>query len=824
MGEVRHLQFESLSALLDGELPGQEAAAAREHLGACPACRADVASLARLEDELRLAPALSCADAAPFLSAQRDGEADAADDAIASRHLSRCTACREAASSWTAIESLVAGPLILPSARVDAAMAALTRTGAAPRGPRTSGPVPLGVAWRGAVVAVLGLAIAFGSSLAPGRPDVATPAEDSPAFIAAVQQVVFDRRTNTLYVAEPDAGAVNALNAADHSVRARIAVGGRPTALALNEAANRVIVLDSAAKRFTEIDTERNTVVGSTAIEVAGTPTSIQVDNGKIVVFTAVAAKTPTASAAATSASGNVAVFDPATKALETVRSVDAPTALVLPDPSGGRTLLVSPKVTTVVDASYRTIETLAGGVGAAFGHDSGRIAVLSSETDGARVSFYGENAPSAVRLAGRAGSIIGLPSGGFAVLLDLGGRGRIELLDAAGSSVGGTDVALSGRHLTYDAGAKRFTVVGDGASVAFAALPGTVAGVPTQSGAPSLAPAGTASPAPSGTPAPSATPSPAPSAPASRPPEPSAIAGVPAGAVRVAADLYRLPLADGRVPTLVASSAGRMWLVDQRNQLASVDTATGATFTVAPFPSDARIGALAAGLAEVYAVDTSKSRLFRFALKGERLTSHQLPFTDVSALTVAPDGTAWLAMPGTSILLAFSPNGDRVEAIDIGVRGAVALAADIGGRLWFSDGRAGIGSYDVRAAKLVQLYWPGGPAPSVLRADGLGQVWAGTATGEIHLLSTSQTGPQAALATRVGRPISALALDPAGQPWYLAPALQQAGFVYGPVRGAQPARLVTGPATGLAITGGWKAWLADPLGGFYIGAAEAAR
>ena len=834
MGEVRHLQIDSLSALLDGELPGREAAAARAHLDACAACRADVASLARVDDELRLPPALSCDLAGPFLSAARDGEADSADAAIASRHLLACDACRETERSWAAVEHVLAGPLVLPSARVDAAMRALVdgtrapRGTGAPRGLRPARVGPLGgLAWRGAVVAALALAIAFGSTIAPGAPDQAAVPGPEASLVAAVQQVVLHERTNTLYVAQPDTGAVNALDATTYALRARIVVGGRPTALALNDPANRIVVLDAVAKRLTEIDIARNAVVETTQLAVEGTPTSVQVENGKIAVFTAVAPKAPAAaSAAPVAAAGQVAVFDSSTKQLETKQSVDVVPSLVVPDPTGGRTLLVSAQATTVADASYRTIQSLVGGVGAAFGSGD-RIAVLSTEGTAARLTFYGERAPAAMRFDGIASAVIGLPDGGFAVLLNRDGRGRIVVVDASGETAGQVDLAVAGRGLAYDAAAKKFSVVGGG-EISAASLPASVAQGPSRT---AETPRASASPPPSPSPAaspsapPAASPAPSASPAASRPPAasaPPAVAGVPAGALPVAVDLYRLPLADGRVPTLVATSAGRIWFVDQRNQLVSVDTATGATFTVAPFPGDARIGALAAGLADVYAVDTNKSRLFRFALKGERLTAHQLPFTGVSALTVAPDGTAWLAMPGTSLLLAFEPGSSRVEAIDIGVRGAIALAADIGGRVWFSDGGSHIGSYDRFANTVAQLAWPGGPTtPSVFLADTGGRVWAGTATGDIYFL----TSGVANVAARVGRPISAFALDPStGQPWYLAPALQQAGFVYAPVRGSQPARLVPGPASSLAIAVSGRAWLTDPSGGFYIGAAEAAR
>ena len=832
MGEVRHLSIDSLSALQDGELAGSEAASARAHLAACPACRADAGSLARLEEALRLPPALPCDAALPFLSAARDGEADALEAEIAERHLAACSGCRLAASAWNGLQAALAGTPALPSARVDRAMAALTRPERAPQGPRPAGAQPLGgvawrgagVAWRGAVVAVLAFAIAFGSTLAPQRDDDDAPvttAPRDPALVAAVQQVVLHPGTNTLYVAQPEDGTVNALDATTYAVRARISVGGRPTALALNDPANRLIVLDAVAKRLTEIDLTSNAVVETTQLQLNGTPTSVQVDNhGKIAVFTAVAPKTPTASAPPTEATGQVAVFDTGTKKLETIRDVDVAPRLVVPDPSGARTLLVSPEATTIADASYRTIETIGGGVGAAFGARD-RIAILAATAEGARLSFFGESAPAPVRLEGRPTAVIGLPDGSFAVLLDISGRGRIVILDAAGAVGGRADLAVAGRGLAYDAAAKKFSVVGAG-EIAAASLPGLIAAAPraTETSAPQRAtatPTPTPTPTPTASAAPAASPgtSPAPSASPSAPPP--AIAGLPAGTVPLSADLSRMPLADGRVPVLVASTQGRVWFVDQRNQLAALDTTSGAVFTF-PLPADAIVRGLAVGLTHVYAVDIGRGRLFELSIRDEKLSSYPLPVTDVSAITVAPEGTVWIAMPASSHILAFRPVGGRIEAIDVGVRGSVALAADIGGRLWFSDGRNGIGSYDRQAGKVAQLSWPGGPAtPTVLLPDSQGRVWAGTATGDVHSISSGV----ATLTAQVGRPISAFALDAAGHAWYLAPALQQTGFVYGPVRGGG-VRLVPGAATSLALGSTGRAWLADPSGGFYVG--EAAR
>ena len=66
----------------------------------------------------------------------------------------------------------------------------------------------------------------------------------------------------------------------------RIDVGGQPTALALNESANTVLVLDASQKKVTEIDGASNKVIGASTFAASGTPTSISVDpsSSKIVV------------------------------------------------------------------------------------------------------------------------------------------------------------------------------------------------------------------------------------------------------------------------------------------------------------------------------------------------------------------------------------------------------------------------------------------------------------------------------------------------------------------------------------------------------------
>src|SRR5439155_355372 len=108
------------------------------------------------------------------------------------------------------------------------------------------------------VAVALVVAVAVAGIQQPGR----EPASQSPesaqqpaplppitqrqAIVAAAQQVVLNPRTNTYFVAYPDSGKVNVVSAVDLGDIASIDVGGSPTALALNEQANTVLVLDSS--------------------------------------------------------------------------------------------------------------------------------------------------------------------------------------------------------------------------------------------------------------------------------------------------------------------------------------------------------------------------------------------------------------------------------------------------------------------------------------------------------------------------------------------------------------------------------------------------
>src|SRR5205814_3076108 len=144
-----------------------------------------------------------------------------------------------------------------PSARTDAAIAAIVASGAA--APRRIGGLRLGPTLRLATVTAACVALLLTIATVGGP----APAPSSGSVFVAAQQVIFDAHSNTLYVLDPRTGVLSVLNGTTHVEQTRIVLGGRPTALALNPYANTILVLDGTEKRLTEIDTVRNAVVSA---------------------------------------------------------------------------------------------------------------------------------------------------------------------------------------------------------------------------------------------------------------------------------------------------------------------------------------------------------------------------------------------------------------------------------------------------------------------------------------------------------------------------------------------------------------------------------
>jgi len=148
-----HLSPETLSAIADGELVPDDVAA-RAHLSQCTTCTADLSLFHSFDSDLRLTPLVGCQEAAALLSARVDGEVSAAEFAVAGRHLAACEACRKMVEHWRSLPAALAAlPSGSPSARVDAAIAALVRQ-PAPAGARR------GIAVRALVAVTASVALA----------------------------------------------------------------------------------------------------------------------------------------------------------------------------------------------------------------------------------------------------------------------------------------------------------------------------------------------------------------------------------------------------------------------------------------------------------------------------------------------------------------------------------------------------------------------------------------------------------------------------------------------------------------------------------------
>src|SRR5436309_5628237 len=569
MGKL-HLSFEELSALFDGELSAQADTGARQHLRECPQCSADYSLSVRLERDLRQPPGLSCDAVLELLSASFDDQASQPERAVAERHLSSCEACRGEVQLWGTVGYVLRTlPAGRPSARVDQAIARLANPPRRIRIPAFPVLAPRLAIAAAAIVAVIlsGLPLAQ----APAGTDAQTG--NDRVVVAAAHQIVYNAKNNTLYQLDIPAAAVNALEPGSNDLKAHIPVGGEPIRLTLNEAANTILVLDAVQKRVTEIDAATNMVIGATTVDVTGTPTAINVDNSGKILVTSVSA--PAASAAP---GGTVSVLDSTTKQLEVVRDIDVAPRMVVVDPLSNQAVLVSPSLTKLVDSSYKVIATLPGGVAAAFSRRGDGVAVLSPTGVDTTINFAGAFAPAALTLKGSPRAITALKEGGYLVLLQIDGQGRVVKIGPDGRAEGSVSTAaVIGGDLLYDEATNFFTVANGGA-VASGQVPTTAAAA---SSAPSTALTTLASPtvssAPSATGSPATSPEPAKSPSASPAAAASPAANVLDGAKSIAAGVYSVSLPSGLKPHLMAANGSRIWFVDVTSRVGTFDMNTGA-------------------------------------------------------------------------------------------------------------------------------------------------------------------------------------------------------------------------------------------------------
>lgn len=756
-----------------------------------------------------------------MLSAHLDGELDGAQARVADAHLAACPSCRAQASAWDGLDAaLAAMPTASPSARVDAGLARFRRAPA----PLAHGALHQRIVWplRAAVAAAVATAVLLGVPQQGSR-DIATQENDG--LVAAVQQSVLDARTGTLYVLHPQQALVAALDAATLAQRGVIAVGGRPTALALNPHTDEVLVLDAEAKTLTAIATRTNSVVGSTAVAIPGTPTSIQVDGGGKVIVASIlpplggdAAPSPAASPKAQG--GAVTIIDPATRTVRTISQVDVAPRQVVIEPSGKRALLVSSQGTTVVDAAtYKALDRTAGGIAGAFS-GSGQFAILSAKDGAAFVTF---SAYPGVALPGAPRAIAALPDGGYAVLTEVRGQGRLVALSATGAVL--MDVpSASGRDLSFDPVSGKLAVIGaDGVSVV--PLPEPIAAAPTALPAvpqivvtapPQANPAASPTPsrAPSASPSASAAPSASPSAAVARPdPDDRPSALVPTGARLLTGTTYLYePPRPGR-SVRVAGDGSRIWTLDAQNRLSALHIATGEVFTVASFPRGARISEILVSPGYVYLTDPTVGTLYVVSLKTERWTSAPIPFLSlVRAAVTSPDDRLWLVVDALG-LVSFEPRSQRIEVADVGATRFSAIGVDARGRVWLAPrDRPTLSLYDAYSGQLSELQLARGGTVTALLVDASGALWVGTDTGEVFAIRDSSLDRAAA----TGRAIERLIAGPSGKVWYVSraggevtfgPADGSALALHGPLAMSTPVFDVLG-----------RAWAQDGAsGGFFV-------
>jgi len=800
MGMV-HVSAEELSALLDGELSAQAELRARQHLAECASCSADYAISLRFEDELRQPPVLACGEVLEVLSAGIDRETSEGEQAAAQRHLADCEDCRASVEVWSAFSSAIkALPVIAPSARIDDAIYAMARSR------RTYRPVPVGgIAARAliAVTAVVAIVVAsLGTGGAPNQTAVVQSPTGERAIAASTQQIVFNSKNNTMYVLDIPGAAVDARVPGTNDLRARIAVGGEPTALALNAVANRVLVLDASQKRVTEIDAASNTVIGATTVAVSGTPTSISVDPSTNNILVASTSRSPSPGSAA----GSVAVINSDTKVLETVREISVAPRLVVPDQRGVRSALVSAEATQLVDSSYKILASLPGGVSAAFSVRSDNIAVLSPSGPDSVLTFAGLGAPDALKLTGAPRALTALPDGGYLVLVDLGGRGRVSRITRDGAVFASTEVAVTSGDLIYEASTNRFTVANNG-RLDTAQMPDQVA--TTQTAPPSQTAKASSSPS-------TTTPS--------APPEPSAQPVATIGPnvltqMRVLApgSVYNLPLPNGIQPQFVAANGSRLWLLDQSNNVSSFDMNTGDLFNIGPLRKGAKVDYWVAGGSYVFGVDATSGEInvvntARQQVEGGFATNVLSP---VSAVAVGIDGRLWIGLRSASYLFVFDPRTQRMDSLDLAGTRVSALTVDAEGRIFYADDKRGtVGTFDPRTLRLNEVPFARNGVTTALLVDSTSTLWIGTSAGEVY----SVRGGTAKLTVNLQRPVSGFAPDQGGKAWYLAPLPSGlAGYAYAPADNSQAPRSVSGPAKSLNFSPIGRAFLADPRGGFYM-------
>jgi hypothetical protein len=377
------------------------------------------------------------------------------------------------------------------------------------------------------------------------------------------------------------------------------------------------------------------------------------------------------------------------------------------------------------------------------------------------------------------------------------------------GRAEGTVSISVAGGDLLYDEDTNFFTVAYLG-TVASAQVPGVAASAATS--APPTSAAKASSPPASSSPATSPEPAKSPDA------SPVVAArDVLDGARAIAPNLYSLP--SSLQPQYMAAIGSRIWFVDQTSHVGTVDMNSGAMKTIAKLRSDANVGFWVAGRSFVFGVDPS-GQVHVVNTVTERVDSYPTNvLSPVSAVAVGIDDRLWIALRDASYLLVFDPRTHGIEGFDLDGARVNALAVDRSGRIIYADDlHASIGTLDPATHRLTVLTYNRRGSTTALIVDWSGTLWLGTSAGDLY----SVRGTKPGLAINVRTPVTSLALDRAGNAWFLAPIPSGSqGFAYARADGSQAVRSIPGPAVGLAFSEAGRTFSADPRGAFYVAAED---
>ncbi len=746
----KHLGVAELSSYLDGE--SVEPAAVRAHLAACSACSTHLGELREVDHRLLSADGFACEAFRSILSADLDRETGPEEQALLERHLAGCDPCRQTRVTWLVLQAeLKALPHRSPSSRVDRAIEKRAR--------RRPSPVPTfpTFATGGGLAVAVSIVIAIVVALSPGLPTPSGPPiahEPAPvALVASVsEQVVLSSATGRIYVLEPQKASVAVYDGTSRELVRTIALGGKPVSIGINETTNTVYVLDAGSKSITEIDGTNDAIVATLAVNVSGTPTSLQVDaSGNRVLVTAAAAN------ADGTLRGELAVAASGASLAVSVSQVDIAAQRVVVDAQAGRIYVAARDATLVLDAStYATLARIPGGALDLAISPSGVVAVLSGSVGTSQVTFFGDKA-GFVELSGTPRAITALPDGVFAVLVETNGQAEVVPITTAGPVGRRVDAPASARKLAAQPGTGAVALVGPGGMTitTISAAEVGLAQIPAQRVD------GPATPQPQQA-------HPAPAQPGTQPrvaPISPAVSVIPREAERATRDTYRLDLTADRQPVILASAGRRLWFIDQRNTLAAIDTHDGMLTVVAALPKDSAASWLWAGDQRIFAFDAAGRTLLTLGLGESRFRVVTPPFPgDVRGLTVTPDGRAWLAIDGSEPdLVAYDAVADSFSFIALppGTR-VNDIQADRSGRVWFGGDRV-VGYYDYPAGKLVQIPLPGDITSVAVDKDG--STWAGTTSGYLLQLRGSNLMD----AFRLEGGVQSIVVSPDGDAWFVA-------------------------------------------------------